>query len=361
MADIPTSVEELEPPVLGRGSDAIDSAERWLAGRPALLGLFADHVYGRTPELVWQSSARVRDREMILNGGAERIAIDLTIQGDVASTVVHVLLYLPAEGHRPATGVPVFVGLNFKGNAEAEAGGEFTPAWPVEQITAAGFGVATAHAADWEPDRPDGAPDGIRALWESTAGTQGPEDWGTLGVWAWGLSRIREAVGEQPGVDPAAMIVIGHSRMGKAALWAGAQDDQFPMVVSNNSGCGGASPSRRTVGETVGVITDAFPHWFCHRFAEFGRREGELPVDQHQLLALIAPRAVYVASAEEDLWADPDGERLSTLAAEPAFALFGGSAPAVGYHIRPGGHAILPEDWAHYLSFARDHLETANN
>ena len=296
-----------------------------------------------------------------MDGRAERVAIDVSLRGDRGERVVPVLLYLPSEDRRPPAGVPVFVGLNFDGNAKIAGVEATSPDWPVEQIIEAGFGVATAHAADLEPDRPDGAPEGVRAIWDSAGGEQSPYGWATLGVWAWGLSRIREVVGEQSGVDASAMIVIGHSRMGKAALWAGAQDGQFAMVVSNESGCGGAAPSRRTVGETVEAITTRFPHWFCDEFEQYVGREEELPVDQHQLLALIAPRALYVASAEEDLWADPEGERLSALAAEPVFGLFGVSRPAIGYHRRPGPHAIRPEDWAHYLSFARTHFVTANN
>jgi hypothetical protein len=161
---------------------------------------------------------------------------------------------------------------------------------------------------------------------------------------------------------------MGHSRLGKAALWAGAQDLRFTMVVSNNSGCGGAALSRRAYGETVGRITRAFPHWFCRRFSSYAEREAALPIDQHQLLALVAPRALYVASAVEDRWADPRGEFLAAAELDPLYGLFGmkglgtRTMPAVDtpvgnvvrYHVRTGGHDVTMYDWQQYLRAMSD-------
>ena len=156
--------------------------------------------------------------------------------------------------------------------------------------------------------------------------------------------------------------VIGHSRLGKAALWAGVCDPRFPLVISNNSGSGGAALFRRRIGERVVHLDGNFPHWFAESFRHYEERENELPVDQHQLLALIAPCAVYVASAEDDKWADPVGEYQALVAAAPAWgeelpvAFPAVDAPLrrgqLGYHVRSGSHDIREYDWQQYMNFA---------
>jgi hypothetical protein len=191
-------------------------------------------------------------------------------------------------------------------------------------------------------------------------------DWGAIAAWAWGLSRVVDYLETDSAVDAGKLAVIGHSRLGKTSLWAGAQDKRFGMVVSNNSGEGGAAIMRRNFGETTAVITKAFPHWFTKTYSNYANNEAACPVDSHMLIALAAPRAIYIASAEEDRWADPKGEFLSGLHAQPVFDLFGKKGygvleqppvntpvgDVVGYHIRTGIHDVTRYDWEQYIAFA---------
>ena len=303
------------------------------------------------------------------------------------------LLYLPA---RRRVTVPVFLGLNFGGNpsisldagvwlseswhadepgrgvighrATEASRGTAARRWPIEEIVARGYAVATCYYGDFDPDYDDGFANGAHAL--ERAGIASPSRGGAIAAWSWGLSRLLDVLGTIPEIRADQVVCIGHSRLGKAALWAAASDERFAGTVSNDSGCGGAALTRRDVGESVASITTEFPHWFAPTFAGYAHRRAELPVDQHHLLALIAPRPLYVASASEDLWADPDGEYLSGVLATPAWELHGehglAAAPPpapgvsigdhVAYHRREGAHDILAEDWRHYLEFADRHL-----
>lgn len=358
---------------------SLTQPDEWPERRGELLEAFARHVYGRTP--AGGSTAGVEDRGTEAVRGGHRSDLDVTVAGPLGERVVPVLVHVP-EG---ATGpVPVVIGLNFAGNhtttaapgvrihrnAETERGARASR-WPYGEILGRGYAVATAHYDDVEVDAPGHASDGVRGLFLHDPAD--PEGWGAIGAWAWGLGRILDAVAEVPGIDPAAAVAIGHSRLGKAALWAGAQDERFAVVVSNDSGCGGAALHRHhgPGKETIAAITTNFPHWFAPGFAGYADREDDLPVDAHQLLALIAPRALHVASAVEDAWADPLGEYLATVAASPAyesFALTGTrvegeepvSLPTVGrrvggrlsYHVRSGGHDLTAEDWGQALDAA---------
>jgi hypothetical protein len=384
------------PDVLaGPDGKPVTTAEAWKAtARPHQFALLEKFVYGRRlPAVPVSVVGDVERADVELAGGVKvrRLQARLRFgEGETAPTT-DVLLYLP-HGSNPS---PVFLNLNFKGNqAETDdpavhlcrawlpddpkggiAGNRATEAsrgiqahrWPVATLVQAGFGTATACYGDVFPDRPDGrAASALASLGRPVEGDLPADEPGAIATWAWQLSRILDWLVTLPEVDPKQVAVVGHSRNGKAALWAGACDERFAMVVSNESGCGGAALERRQFGERIADITTRFPHWFCPAFASFAGREGELPVDAHVTLAMTAPRPLAVASAVEDRWADPRGEFLAAVAASPVWKLFGREGigasddPPVGksvgdwvqYHVRAGKHDLLAEDWEHFTRFA---------
>lgn len=372
----------------------VKSAADWPERRAEILALFEKHVYGRTPETSRQSRLSANVTQTIpdfLGGKATLREITLTLRQGTAAVPLRLLLLTPNDAKKP---VPAFLGLNFQGNhtvhpdpritlstawmrpgkdgkvvdnrATEASRGTGQSSWPAEKIIARGFALATMYYGDIDPDFDDGFQNGIHAVF----GKPGPEEWGSIGAWAWGLSRALDYLESDPSIDAKKVAVMGHSRLGKTSLWAGAQDERFAIVISNNSGCGGAALSRRAFGETVARINTSFPHWFADRFNDYNGREGDCPVDQHELIALIAPRPVYVASAVEDTWADPRGEFLSVRHADPVYALFGkigvgvADLPGIdhpvgdfaGYHLRSGKHEVTDYDWEQYLKFAVRHF-----
>jgi len=374
----------------------VKTKKDWEKRRSEIYTIFEKEVFGVVPE--WKGHVKstiVSQKKDALGGLARRKEVRLDfINGDKKVSVM-VLIYLPQNSKE----APVFLSYNFDGNhtttmepdvlitdswvsnnkeygisdnrANEKGRGGAVSRWPVKEIVSRGFGVATIYYGDVDPDFDDGFKNGIHQLFDSKRDST---SWGSIAAWSWGLSRIMDYFETDKDINAKRVIVMGHSRLGKTSLWAGASDLRFAMTVSNNSGCGGAALSKRIFGETVGRINNAFPHWFCDNYKKYSLKEELMPVDQHELLALIAPRPLYVASAAEDLWADPKGEFLSCVYASPVYELLGMkglpskempaiSKPLIGtiaYHIRPGKHDVTMYDWQRYMDFAANYFKLKN-
>lgn len=372
----------------------INSLKKWeKIRRPEILSLFENEIYGKVPGKLIISDTIVWERNNeALYGTAIRKQIGLLIRNNEKEIYIELLMYIP----RDIEDFPLFLGYNFMGNHTilndneiriSESWVEDKPAygivhnqlteqsrgvlenrWPIRQIIDSGCGIATMYYGDVDPDYPDFT-NGVHPLFYKENETEpAHNEWGAISAWTWGLSKAMDYLQYDTDISPNKVIVFGHSRLGKTALWAAATDQRFAAAISNSSGCGGAAISRRRVGETIAQINGNFPHWFCANFKKYNNRESTLPIDQHMLLALIAPRPVYIAGASKDEWADPEGEFLSAVLASSVYQLYGlkglpsKQAPAansplsgtISYHLREGKQNITPYEWEHFIRFAKE-------
>ena len=379
------------------------NAKTWPARRNEIKSIFEENVFGRTPASAIGLPVRAHLDEQddrALGGKAIRkqVTLYLSAKGEDGPKE-RLLLYLPAA----RTGkVPVVLGISFAGNqtiindpgirlnptwtrppkstepphlevpAESTRGAQ-AQQWQVEKVLARGYGIATFYYGDLDPDYKDSIQLGIRPTFYAVGQTAPkPDDWGAIGVWAWGLSRALDYLETDPLVDGKRVAVTGHSRLGKTTDWAAAQDPRFAVILSTESGKGGQSLSRRVYGETIEHLQQSFPYWFCENYAKWVGRDTEIPADGNLLLSLLAPRPVYVASADGDQWSDPKGEFLSAVSASRVYRLLGKlgisttQIPAidtptdpthfVAYHDRTGKHDVTAYDWDQYLNFLDAHF-----
>jgi hypothetical protein len=391
-----------DPLKLNNGKPVKDAKTWREKRRPEIRRLIEDNWFGRAPsrpkdmtfEVVEQGAPAFDDK-------AIRRQVTIHFTKDPAGPRVDLLLYLPAKAKGPT---PVFLNMSFFANNLAVAdpgvkagrrwdaktriqgpaeplpprpGAASAPAlrrgFPVEQFLAQGIGVATFNKDDLAPDFVDSEALGVKSLYLKAGQAKPAEDeWGAIAAWAWGASRALDYLETDKDVDAKRVAIYGVSRLGKTALWAGAADERFAMVVASCSGEGGAAIARRNYGETLAHMAapSRFPYQFAPNYAKFADKVNEWPVDANMLIAMIAPRPLLLQTGSTDKWSDPYGEFLAAVAAEPVYSLLGKKGlqtnrfPAagepilndLGYYMHDGGHGTVPSDFDIYIKFIQLHL-----
>lgn len=350
------AARNLPPLLVMNDGTAVKSPDDWRVRRRELLDMLSREEYGYTPASPAGIRAEIESTEPTFAGKATRSVVRIAFDTPGGEFSFPFTLIVPAAS-KP---VPAFVIVAFKPDVP-------NPYLPAEEIIDHGFAIANMCYQDVTSDT--AALDGIAAMYPRSA----PDSWGKIGMWAFAASRVMDYLETRADIDPAHVCVTGHSRLGKTALWCAAQDERFAMAISNDSGCSGAAISRGKVGESIDAITDPerFHYWFCENYRAWANREYDAPFDQHMLLSLIAPRRLYVCSAEEDQWADPESEYLGALAADEAWKLLrcpgliaGEGMPAanaplheggIAYHLRTGSHFHSRTDWLHHMAYREKH------
>lgn len=350
---------ELPDPLIFNNGEKVINKNQWIQKRRGeILRLFENNVYGKLPtepiEADYEILEEVQDD---LDGLATKIALKITLKYRERQKEIKVLIHIPNKVEKP---VPAFIGIPnwWLGYNKS--------LWPIEHVIQRGYALVSIRFRDIAYTHDD-FKNSVHALFYDEGQTQPKKnEWGVIGAWAWALIQLMNYFELNADIDQKRIAVLGHSRMGKAALWAGANDERFRFVISNNSGCGGAALFRRKIGETIQMANDCFPSWYCSNFKQFNNKEFDLPVDQHMLLALVAPRPVYIASGQQDIWADPIGEFLSAKYADPVYKFLETpglaitslpeinepSMNTIGYHIWEGGHRLSLYNWDRYMDFA---------
>lgn len=336
--------------------------------RPEVLSLFKNEVYGQMVSTYDDLSFVLTNIDAdAMSRKATLKEVQITVSKGGKSVNINLLYFVPNKRKGP---VPVFLLINNRDKKNTDpTRKEKSEFWPAEMLIDSGYAIAAFHVSDLAPDNKETFQTGAMQLYpEQMKVSNGMK---AIGSWAWGASRVLDYFEQDSNIDPRQVFVVGHSRGGKTALWAGATDTRFAMVFSNCSGNTGAALSKRKFGETVKVINTNFPHWFTDNYKKYNDNEAALPVDQHMLIALIAPRPVYITSATKDLWADPKGSYLSLVNGQKVYDLYSmlsGLTPDppppnspiiksfLGYHNREGTHDLTVYDWTNFIRFANYHF-----
>ena len=337
--------------------------------RGEILSLFENTIYGQMPKLFDSIKYSIKhENKTSMHGKAHLKEVLIEVFYRKKSVKIDLVLFVPTNVKKP---VPAFLLINNRGKENTDptriTKSDF---WPAEVVVDAGYAIAAFHVDDLAPDNKDLFMNGVLQLYpEQLEADNGMR---AIGAWAWGASRIMDYFEKDTLIDKSKVVLVGHSRGGKASLWAAAQDERFAIRVTNCSGNTGAALARRQFGERIAAINAAFPHWFNNNYKTFNNKENSLPVDQHMLISLIAPRPVYATNASEDLWADPKGTFLSLKNAEPVYELYALKSilPAalpqldtpvikspLAYHNRTGKHNLTLFDWMNFIQFADYHFK----
>lgn len=337
--------------------------------RPELIKAFEDNIYGQMPLAFDRITySKLKDTKSAMDGKARLKEVLIRVFKKDQELEINLVLFIPNRAKKPS---PAFLLINNRGKDNTDPTRiKKSDFWPAELLIDSGYAIAAFNVNELAPDQKDTYMIGVLRLYpEQLAANNGMR---AIGAWAWGASRVMDYLETDPDIDGKQIVLTGHSRGAKASLWAAAEDQRFALCIANCSGNTGAALARRQFGERIKTINTKFPYWFSPNYKKFNDQEALLPVDQHMLIALIAPRPVYVTNASNDLWADPKGTYLSLQNAGPAYALYGiksdlpANPPGVNepivhsslaYHNREGKHDLTSYDWINFIKFANYHFK----
>ena len=321
--------------------------------RETTLKWFLENEYGVRPKAAEKPAvtfaAEGPDRVM-MDGQAVRKRIRATYIGPYGTGSFVFTAFIPAKAERPVPSFLLICNRDPVENIDPERKNR-SDFWPAEEIVRRGYAALAFYNGDLAPDHDTGCTEGVFACYEQKVRYRTRSLWGTLSAWAWGASRVMDWIETEPALDAKRVAVVGHSRGGKTSLLAAVTDPRFAMACVNGSGCSGVKLNRMDQPESEHLvdICSVFPYWFCKNYIRWVNRDMEIPYDQHQFLALVAPRLVAVGAADEDAWAGPEAEEACCRLARPAWS----DPTDVDYHIRPGKHNLTLVDWTAYMDFAK--------